>query len=106
MTNDKALEYQVLRKLINQVSFHTDWPLTIKISSHTIFTQIKDQNFFPNSVSENWGYLTPVHTKLNMISIFLKTKYCEWRSSSIQVNTVVSSTCSSFNKKHTPNPYT
>jgi len=46
MINDKALEYQVLRKLINQVSFHTEWPLTIKVSSHTIFTQIKGQNFF------------------------------------------------------------
>jgi len=46
MTNDKALEYQVLSKLINQVSFHTDWPLPIKVSSCTIFTQIKGQNFF------------------------------------------------------------
>jgi len=46
MTNDKALEYQVLRKLINQVSFHTDWPLTIKVTLRTIFTQIKGQNFF------------------------------------------------------------
>lgn len=35
MTNDKALEYQVLLYINQSSILHTDWPLMIKFSLHS-----------------------------------------------------------------------